>query len=87
MPTQPFHCGTQFSDWEDRNCSYCVKSSTFADGDCDIDAALTMAYWGDGQVPDEIAERMGYLDHSPPRQEGFSYNWDCPERKGSKHVN
>lgn len=75
-----FSNGTQFTDWEARNCMECIKSSSHADGDCDIDEALTLACCGDGKVSGEIAERMGLLDNTPPRQEGFSYTWDCPER-------
>jgi hypothetical protein len=33
----------------------------------------------DGSVTEEIAERMGFLDSKPPRQEGFSYCWRCKE--------
>lgn len=34
-----------------------------------------MAYFDDGSVPKEIADRMGY---EPDSQ---AYTWDCPERQ------
>lgn len=77
---RPFHCGTQLAEWEEQ-CYSCTKG--FVDnetpGTCPITVAINEAYWGDGTVSEEIAERMGYLDHSPPRQKGFSYVWNCKE--------
>lgn len=82
MSVQPFSNGSQYGDWQDRNCTGCWKSSTNRDPDkpfhrfnCQIDKALGEAYWGDGQVSDEIANRMG-LD---PKSE--AYTWQCPERE------
>lgn len=76
---RPFSCGTQFIDWQNSNCCRCTKYNPEGIGDCEIDKALLYASMGDGSVNEEIAERMGYLDNSPPRQEGFSYNWQCGE--------
>lgn len=75
----PFDCGTQWHDWSAANCATCVKS--VKDGEeftCDIQEAIfeTMC---DKEMSEEIAERMGYLDNSPPRQQGFSLNWQCGE--------
>ena len=71
----PFSCGTQFADWIDRNCMRCIKyNPEEATGECEIDDALISAYLGDGEVTEEIAERMGY------RSAANLYTWDCPER-------
>ncbi len=76
---RPFSCGSQFGDWQNSNCCRCTKFNPEGLGDCEIDKALLHAMFEDGSVSTEIAERMGYLDNSPPRQDGFSYNWQCKE--------
>lgn len=76
---QPFSCGSQFLDFQNSNCCRCTKYNPEGIGKCEIDNALLEAQFGDGSVSAEIAERMGFLDNSPPRQEGFSYNWQCGE--------
>ena len=82
---RPFSNGSQYMDWEESNCNRCSKGAP-PDADsydgmrCDIQRALAEACFGDGTVPVQIAERMGYLDHCPPRQYGFSYVWECHER-------
>ena len=77
---RPFHCGTQFGDWQAANCLRCTKYKEEEpwDGGCEIDCALGVAYIGDGTVSREIAERMGYFEHNPPG-ELPSYNWRCRE--------
>ncbi len=75
---RPFSCGTQFIDFQAANCCRCTKHSDDA-SKCEIDNALLFAQFGDGSVSADIAERMGYLDNCPPRQEGFSYNYPCGE--------
>ena len=81
---RPFHCGTQFADWENANCCECRKSS-YNTGkadempECEIEQAMVFACFDAGEVTEDIAERCGYLDNSPPRQERFSYNWRCKE--------
>lgn len=78
---RPFSTGSQFADWCDRNCSRCVKYEP--DGPaaaCQIDHALMDAQIGDGSVPPEIAERLGYVEDIAWNDEGFFYTWDCPER-------
>lgn len=71
---RPFGCGTQFADWESANCARC-KKGTFDDlgtwPTCPIQAALVEAYWADGHITDEIADRMA-------RSKG-RYNWPCGE--------
>lgn len=75
---RPFSCGSQSVDWQAANCARCTKYSEDA-SKCEIDRALLEAMFGDGSVSTDIAERMGYLDNSPPRHEGFAYNWPCKE--------
>lgn len=78
---RPFSTGSQFADWEERNCNRCTKSyinnasATEGEGPCDIDNALTVAYIADGLVLHDIAVRMGW-------EPGWkNYTWDCPERE------
>jgi hypothetical protein len=74
---RPFLCGSQFLDWQNRNCCRCAKwdMEQVDKGRCAIDYALLEAYFDDGSVSDEIAKRMGTPD------DGRVYNWDCPERE------
>lgn len=71
---RPFYCGSQHRDWVARNCERCVKYDCEAPPkDCEIDAAIGNALFGDGTVSAEIAARMGYSDP-------MANTWDCPER-------
>lgn len=80
---RPFHCGSQAGDREASNCDRCTKGATadetYDTMTCPIQKALGEAFWNGGTVSEEIAERMGYLDNCPPRQDGFSYVWRCNE--------
>jgi hypothetical protein len=74
----PFHCGTQYLDWENRNCCRCAKYSDDA-SKCDLMQALAQACFDDGTVSTDVAGRIGLLDalaggRSP-------YLWDCKERE------
>lgn len=73
---RPFSCGSQFIDWQVRNCKNCKKFiETPASADeiqCEIDLALFMSSWDDGTISQEIADRMGYNNKE-------DYSWDCPE--------
>jgi hypothetical protein len=71
---RPFSCGSQGSDWMSANCERCQKGGESA-GACDIDVAHGKAYWGDGKVPQAIADRMGATEFG----HGRCYNWPCPE--------
>jgi hypothetical protein len=74
---RPFDSGSQYADWQARNCERCRKwNPEEADpARCDLDYALGSAYLGDGQVDVEIARRIG-------RRPGEArYTWDCPERE------
>lgn len=83
VANRPFHCGSQGAEWDDVNCGHCTKGLKEGEDSrhwhCDIQKAIGEAWWSDGTVSDDIAERMGYLDNSPPRQEHFSYLWRCKE--------
>ena len=74
---RPFSSGSQFGDWESRNCLRCKKrwdevTNTFH---CDLDAMLTVARVDDGTMPPEHAKRIGFVSSSA------AYTWDCPERE------
>jgi hypothetical protein len=74
---RPFSCGSQYIDWQARNCERCAKYNA-EEADpllCELDFALGVAALTDGEVPDDIARRMGYS--GDPQQ----FTWDCPERE------
>ena len=72
---RPFANGSQYMDWVERNCCHCKKydpeSETIL---CEIDEALTSGLFGDGNIDDSIATRMGLPDNP------CIYTWDCPEK-------
>lgn len=71
---RPWHCGSQFSDWIDRNCERCVKYEP--DGPpaaCEIDRGIMQAMVS-GDMPLHLAERAGWVEGE------FPYTWECPER-------
>lgn len=79
---RPFSTGSQYSDWEDRNCEKCRlgydhHEEMFC---CDIQEHLGLALLSDGEISTNFADRMGYYKNNPPKTEGFSYTWDCPEK-------
>lgn len=75
----PFSNGTQYGDWTDTNCNRCKKSaqqlpeSSIYDYNCVIEEALLEAYVTDGEVEEQIANRMGYLLNQDKDI------WMCPE--------
>lgn len=80
---KPFWSGSQSADWIAKNCGTCKKGfdnnrNRFR---CDWEMALCIASIEDGQVTEEVAKAIGYLD----QKEG--YIWECPgwerRRKGS----
>lgn len=73
MSIRPFWCGAQRAEWQERNCENCCKYDYKNPSKCNIDNALLVAFFGKGEVSDEIAQRMGYNDNL--------YTWDCPERE------
>lgn len=72
---RPFHCGSQAGDWMAGNCEAgCSKYTEGQDpAPCPIQQALNEAWWGDGTVSEEIAQRMGL-----PGNE-LALVWPCPE--------
>jgi hypothetical protein len=73
---RPFHCGSQYADWIERNCNRCWKSmNETRKGSCSLDRALATACFGDGEISDEVAKRIGAPDDCTV------YGWDCPERE------
>lgn len=78
MSVRPFDSGSQYADWQERNCEGCKKfDAAKFKGRCDIDGAVGAAYFGEGSVSDEIAVRMGYTGPNIG-----AYSWACPEREG-----
>lgn len=74
---RPFANGSQLGDWEASNCKRCKKNRTEDQPICEIDEAISLAYWGDGTVSHEIAQRMGYT--KPKEGERPEYVWMCGE--------
>jgi hypothetical protein len=74
-----FSNGSQYADWQNRNCDGCAKfdPDNVSPEACDLDYALGSACLGDGLVDIAIARRIGYTDG--PGAEGH-YTWPCPER-------
>src|SRR5690606_34527873 len=64
----PFSNGSQYCDWICCNCDRCAKK-----GRCDIEGALHEGAVNYGDVPCEIAARMGYYDNE------MAFVWMCPE--------
>lgn len=69
----PFANGSMFGYWVCRNCHKCKKYIADGEPTCEIDLALTLAYFSDGRVPDEIYKRMGADENE------MAYNWKCKE--------
>jgi len=70
----PFYCGTQYADWMTSNCMNCKKFDVNGENtNCELDDAIAVAFWGDGNVPEPIAERMSAIKYK-----GL-HNWPCGE--------
>jgi len=76
----PFSCGTQFMDWQHRNCDRCAKGTpftghqSFEDITCPMERALCEGAIL-GEVPTELARRAGWQPHET------RYGWECPEKE------
>ena len=72
---RPFSNGSQFSDWVERNCHDGCLYYNHDDPACELDIALGLAYLGEGNIPPDIAERLGCNDTALgyPKPE-------CPEK-------
>jgi hypothetical protein len=58
--------------FEQRNCERCQKVDLYdAKSNCVLYDAMLFAYWNDGDVNREIADRLGYSQNN---------QWDCKER-------
>ncbi len=76
---RPFSCGSQLTDWLDRNCDHCTKSPRGETTGpytaiCEIEQALDDSFYS-GTVSHAMALRMGVPES------GVRYLWDCPERQ------
>jgi len=68
---RPFSSGSQYSEWTASNCERCTKAYDRGEY-CEIENALLIAFFDDGNVTQEIATRMGINSDS-------GYCWMCPE--------
>lgn len=63
---RPFYCGTQYLDWQNKNCCRCRKSAPVNDQGqsevftCELEYCLTSACFGKGTVSEGIAARLGF---------------------------
>ena len=79
---RPFSSGSQYENWSDQNCGECARSNypdPLPEPPCPLELALLEACFDDGQVSNDVAERIGALDARPPRREGSLYCWRCKE--------
>lgn len=67
---RPFSCGSEYGDWKLNNCERCAKFTT--PPSCDLESALAQAYFGNGKISQEIADRLGVKTDT--------YKWFCKER-------
>jgi hypothetical protein len=76
-----FSNGSQYMDWDNRNCAKCSKITWDKDGNavtsCKLYDAICMAAIDAGEVDAETAKRLGY-------KPGL-YTWDCPERDAANY--
>lgn len=77
-----FSNGTQYCDWDARNCSRCSRVKYNAQHEpsskCPMWNAIADAMCEDGDFTPEMAKRLGY-------REG-AYTWDCPERNADEDA-
>ena len=57
----PFSSGTDYEVWEQSCCGRCSKAQQDPNipATCEIEIALSTAFWEDGTIPKSIAKRMG----------------------------
>lgn len=73
---RPFSNGCQYLDWQARNCERCKKfDPENIDNSCIFDQALGDALFGDGEISDEVAEKIG------TKRGEDRYTWDCPAKE------
>ena len=71
---KPFAIGSQYAEWTTKNCGSCKKGydekrNKFR---CDYECTLAYAYCDDGQITEEMAKSIGYLDNKD------CIIWECP---------
>ncbi len=71
---KPFATDSQYEDWSSRNCGTCRsgyerKTYKFR---CPGEHKLCLAFLHDGQITEDVARAIGYLD-----SEGCDL-WECP---------
>lgn len=69
---KPFSTGSQYDDWNGRNCCSCKKGFKRAKYHCNLEPKLDAAYCGDGTITEETARAIGYIGN----EEG--YIWEYP---------
>lgn len=72
---KPFSIGKQHKEWTARNCGSCKKgfdAKPIEGFRCDWEKALCVSFLHDGQVSEEVAKAIGFLD-----SEGCDL-WECP---------
>lgn len=60
---RPFSNGTEFEMWNSRNCDECNISTSYRNSGkfiCHIDEALIVAYFDDGKIDKNIADKIGF---------------------------
>ena len=60
---RPFSNGSEFEQWDERNCGICQNSKQLKGGKkykCHIDAAFTEALFGYGKVNKSITDLIGF---------------------------
>lgn len=78
MSVRPFSSGSQYENWSDANCGGCTKSDypdELREPPCPLELALLEACFGDGEVSDDVASRMGATENRG------RYCWRCKERE------
>lgn len=79
----PFHHGSQYADWVERNCWRCWKyNEEDASKSCLIDQAIGACALLDKPLSDEMARRCGYLRENGTTND--NYTWKCPERESQE---
>lgn len=75
----PFHCGSQYADWIEKNCAYCKRAwpmddhgEPIGEATCDLEVAVAETYAGVG-LTEVQAKRMGYDEAER------HYCWPCGE--------
>ena len=58
---RPFSCGSEFGDWQYRNCEQCKQYDEDVKRTCEYDRELGLAYCTDGLIRKETAEKLGLL--------------------------